>query len=151
MSGELPPLESDDPAWVAARRREWAAGKRPLGQEKPARLTSSAMGRIEPHRAVLDVICRGRHVARILVPDPDVALPTGVVLQVACEVRPVAGGGFSFWPLDGYLGERVVIAACKCGHRHSLIVNWLVVEARRIKPGAPKRVDMRSVAAPIDA
>ncbi len=152
MSGELPPLASDDPAWVAARRREWAAGQRPSEQEKPARLTSSALGAVETRRAVLDVRCRGRHVARVLVPDPDVALPTGVVLQVACEVRPVAGGlGFGWWPLDGYLGERVVIAACRCGHPHSLIVNRLVAEARGIKPGAPKRMDMRRVAAPVDA
>lgn len=144
----LPPLESDDPEWVAARRREHAAGRRLGNQDRPKGLSSSALTKVDPGRAVLDIVCRGRHVGRVLVPDPDVALPEGVVLQVACEARVTGGGGVAFWPLDGYIDAEVVIAACRCGRRHSLLVNRLVAEGRGRRPGAPKRVDMRRVAAP---
>lgn len=144
---KLPPLESDDPAWVAARRREIAAGKRPLGQEKPAGVSSTALSRIETHRAVLDLICRGRHVARVLVPDPDVKLPEGVVLTVACEPRPHESGlGWGWEPLDGWIDEPVLIPACRCGRPHTLPVNRLVAEARGVTPGAPKKMPIHRVA-----
>lgn len=140
-------LASDDPGWVAARRREWASGQRPEGQDLPKGLQSAALAKIETHRAVLDVLCRGRRVARVLVPDPDVALPAGVVLQVACEVRQTRGGGHSFWPLDGYVDGEAVIAACRCGRSHKLAVNRLIAESRQSTPGQPIRVDLRRVLA----
>jgi hypothetical protein len=143
----LPPLESDDPAWVAMRRREWASGSRPEGQAKKRGLASSALAKVEPHRAVVDVLCRGRHVARVLVPDPDVRLPDGVVLQVACEARVTKGGGIAYWPLDGYLGDTVAVAVCRCGTSHRLAVNRLIAEGRGRTPGAPKRVDLPRVVA----
>lgn len=147
----LPSLESDDPAWVAARRREDAAGKRPAGQETAERLSSAVLGRIERHRAVLDLTCRSRHVARVLALSESVAVLPGVVLQVACEARPTAGGiGAGFWLLDGRLDEPVVIAACRCKAQHVLPVNRLISAARDATPGRPNRMPVRHVEATLD-
>ena len=144
---DLPPLESDDPAWVAARRRETADGRRSDNALSPTGLVSGPLGQVETPRAVLDVVCRGRHVARVLVPDPEVALLPGVILQVACEARRTAGGGLSWWPLDCYVNGEVVLAVCRCRRAsHRLSVNLIVSIARDRAPGSPRTVSVGRVA-----
>lgn len=142
---QLPPLESDDPEWVAARRREEALGDRPALADKTG-LTSKGLGAIDSHRAVLDIVCRRRLVARAIAPVPDQKWLPGVIMQVICEARSTPGGGLAYWPLDCVVGGAIVVKTCRCGRPHTLLVNRLITESRDVTPGAPKRVDMRSVA-----
>lgn len=62
--GPLPPLESDDPEWVAARWREFAEGKGPRSGRR-ARWNASALKAWRADDALLDVLCKGRLVARV--------------------------------------------------------------------------------------
>ncbi len=148
----LPPLESDDPAWVAMRwserhrrtaegaNRRWNDEARPL-----VVFSSKALRMFERPRARLDVVCRRRLIARVL--------NTGVpgAYEVAIEAVPVGAasptpGGWAMHvlPLDG-TGPRVKVA-CRCSERlHHLDPTKLRAEAWDGQPGKPRPIGVSDV------
>lgn len=125
----LPPLESDDPAWVAGRWREFAEGRGPRTGRR-ARFSASALKQFRLEAALTDVLCKGRMIARVFEGERG--------MEVVTEVMEVPGGGGYGYTAFRLADQFVVAVACRCGHEHRLRCDLLAVHAARQKPGAPR-------------
>jgi len=135
----LPPLESDDPAWVAARWREFAEGKGPRTARR-TRWNATALKAWRADVALLDVLCKGRMIARVY--DDG-----GLVVVVEAKTRIINGrqGGTTASPF-ALVHHPVVAVACRCGQEHRLRSAGLAEYARGRTPGKPHSVGVASVA-----
>jgi len=131
---ELPPLESDDPEWVAARWRAWASGRRFGDDGKPRnpRPSGNELRGWHPGEALVDVYCETRHVLRVAVVDG--------AFRVGWNFTSVKGG---HWSLNDFVlsGLTTVAVECRCGHPHKLSSLALQRRAARVVvPGKPKKI-----------
>jgi len=136
---ELPPLESDDPEWVAARWQEWAAGKRfgEDGKPRSPRPSAKELRRWHPGDALLDVSCGKRHVLRVAEVDG--------ALRAGWNFTPMKGGHWSLSDLP-LAGLTTLAVECHCGRgQHSLSSLALQRAARGEVPGKPGRVGVSEV------
>jgi len=145
---QLPPLESNDPDWRAARWRDRArktaagSGRHWTDPARPVvRSSSAALRRYESPRVRLDVVCRRRLLARVLGTD------TPGVYDVAYEAAPTASKGG--WGVQSdALGDvgAVILVACRCSARmHHLDPMKLRAQAWEGRPGKPHEVGVSDV------
>lgn len=136
----LPPLESDNPEWVAARWRAAAAGARSPERPKP-RGAEKALRRWLPETALVDVFCRSGSLPRLVL---RVAVDDGRQ-TVRYDVRVLAGGHESSW-IFRLTAAPVFKVPCRCGEAHLLSSLALARMARNRKPGKPRRCAVSDVA-----
>jgi len=130
---ELPPLESDDPEWVASRWREWASGERfgEDGKPRNPRPSAKELRGWYPGEALVDVFCGKRHVLRV-------AEVEGAE-RAGWNITATTGG---HWALNDFLliGLTTVAVECRCGQPHKLSSLALLRAARGVIPGKPRRI-----------
>ncbi len=151
--------DHNDPEWVAERWRSVdEGGLRHWGEtQKPrVRSESKALRETEKARAVLDVLCHGRWIARVL----GSAVPGEY--ELAFEVVG-AGGGRGVYVhgehVGGYsgsgkslnlrpVGGTNIVVGCRCrAGTHALDPGKLKQQAGEGKPGSPRRVGAATVSA----
>ncbi len=142
----LPPLESDDPEWVAARRGAYLAGARHHWQSPDApprrRTTSAFLRSYQADEALVDVYCGQHLVARVARTAESYEVVTDPVpVRAAQDASIVLGWGFE--RADLRAAERVAVG-CRCGV-HVLSTRSLMGVARRAVPGRPERTRVGDV------
>ncbi len=127
--GPLPPLESDDPEWVAERWRVFALGQGPR-RGRRANWSPTALRSVEVDSALVDVVCRGKHIARVY------ADPSHFMVTLEAQFR---GPLLTHSPFA--LNDHPAVAVmCRCGTEHLMQTRLLAAEARRRTPGRPARL-----------
>ncbi len=140
--GPLPPLESDDPQWVAARWREWVAGGRFRGHRNPRapRGRGSVLREWLPHAAVADVYCRasGREwlILRVALADCHLVARWNV---------EVLTGGHQSSNIFRLTEAPTFAVECRCGTAHPVSTLALGRAARAGSPGKPRRVGVSTL------
>lgn len=135
--GPLPPLESDDPEWVAARWAEFARGEGPR-RGRRARWNARRLRDATTGHALLEVLCKGRLIA--------VVYPGDDGLTVITEVTGLKSGAWtSTW--FALVRQPVIAVACRCGQEHMLRSALLAQHARDRTPGKPLVVGVSAVEA----
>jgi hypothetical protein len=138
--GPLPPLESDDPEWVAARWREWASGNggpRWKDARSPRKTSQSGvLGQWRADECVLQVWCRRDLIAVV-------ALRNGAYDLVTLARR--LAGGIDHETFSLSLTDTHAVACSHPKGRHDLDTAKLLTEARKAAPGKPRVVKMWKV------
>ncbi len=139
LSGPLPPLESDDPEWVAAWHKDYAEGRRggiwSAGRTPRTKAQSGMLGAWRQPEAVVDVWCRNKLIARVVA-------VRGAGYEIVTGVYGLGSGVVhTTYPLD-IASTRAV--ACKHG-RHDMDSRKLLTLARQTTPGTPRTVRVEEV------
>jgi hypothetical protein len=114
-------------------KAHWAA--RDAGVRGRVRSSSAALREEATERALLDVLCRGAVIARVVETHID------GLLNVICEVT--VGFGRSVNLIE--VATAPILIDCRCGRTHELDAGRLTALARENEPGHPRAVPLGQV------
>jgi hypothetical protein len=117
-----------------ATKAHWAA--RDAGVPRRVRSSSAALREEATERALLDVLCRGAVIARVVETHID------GLMNVICEIT--VGFGRSVNIIE--VATAPILIDCRCGRTHELGAGRLTALARGCEAGRPRAVPLAQVA-----